>query len=127
MLSDPIEITQASVDYDFVRTGMSANGAQYQTADGLLRLTIAHQRSGKGSQSRLRHEIRLDFDEVGADPFVGDLSHKYTGSVYLVVNVPDTGSSISAADAVNQVDKVAKILGSASSWDKLLRVVQGES
>jgi hypothetical protein len=43
------------------------------------------------------------------------------------VNVPDTGSSISAADAVNQVDKVAKILGSASSWDKLLRVVQGES
>jgi hypothetical protein len=126
MFGDPITITQSSVDFVFPRVGLSANGAQYTTADRLRSLNIAHSRTGSGSNVRLRHEARLDFSEIGADPFVSGVNHQYTGSVYLVINLPDLGSSITTADAVSEFDKLQKFLN-ASSNGNLTRLIQGES
>jgi len=129
MLADPISITQSAVAYNFVRTGMSANGAQYRTSNGLRDLSIAHSLTGKGSNTRARHEVRLNFADVGADPFVGDLNRRYEGSLYLVANLPSplAATSFATADINAEFDKLTKILGSASSWDIFDRVIQGES
>jgi len=127
MLTDPIEFTQSAVDYDFVRTGVSANGAQYRTADGLRRLGVVHQQTGKGNNARNRIEVRLDTDEVGADAFVDGLSHLFTHSVYTVFNVPVLGtSSFTVADSVSEHDKLLRILD-GGSMIRLTRILQGES
>lgn len=128
MLGDPITITQSSVDIDYLLTGISANGARYRTEDG-EGLTITHQQSGRGQSARDRHEMRINFFEVGADPFVGDLNRRYEGSLYLVVNLPSPleATSFTTTDVHNAFDRLVKITNVGTNYAALDRVIRGES
>lgn len=82
MLADPQTIASTAV----ACISKNDNRSIYQSADGILKLTISHSVSGK----RTRHLIRFDQYLVAEDP-LSAVNVSQQAAVYMVIDEPDFG------------------------------------
>nr|UUW21132.1 MAG: hypothetical protein [Sanya steitz-like virus 3] len=108
MLSDPQSQTIGGVATSLPRVSSETNKSVYSTADGNQKLTISHL-YGK----RYRRTVRMDFRKVAADPLNAAQNLNYSGSVYLVIDQPPVGYSVT--EIVNQVVALADWLKASTN------------
>lgn len=118
MFSDPQTVTVATVANPLPRVDTGDMSATYTNGDETLSLTISHIRSNK---NRVRHMVRLDFNEIAADQFVPAENRRITGSTYLVIDEPASGFTEAAL-----LNKVKGLVGWLSDAN-LTKVIAGES
>jgi hypothetical protein len=89
MFADPSVVKVATVNQNFVRTGISANIGTftYIDADGNRHQLVIKQNETK---SRFRRECRLTMDKDYTNPISG-LTTPVSTSVYLVIDEPKAG------------------------------------
>lgn len=117
--SDPQSITVDADTMSLPRIGFGLNNGQFQTADGLLKLTVSH-----AYNKRTRRVVRLDVKKTAADPLYPDTNKVRTLSAYLVVDTEPEGFSV--AEQREFVEGLTGFL-TASSSAALTKVLGGES
>jgi hypothetical protein len=117
--ADPQSITVNAVPISLPRTGSSANGGTFTSADTLTKMTISH-----NNGNRTRHLLRVDSSKVASDPFITGVSTKQNLAAYLVVDVPPSGFTVAEAKFV--VDALVAYL-TASSGAKVTQLLGGEN
>jgi hypothetical protein len=117
--ADPQSITINAVALTLARVTQDPTGS-FVTSDALVKETIGQSVSSKGRSRRL---IRLDHSKVAANPFDSTLNAKYNMAVYVVVDVPDVGYTITEQKQVT--DGFMTYL-TASSGAKMLQLLGGE-
>lgn len=83
---DPQTITISGTTTPLPRVNTGNNGAEYLSADGLIRLS-ANSAYGR----RTRRVLRLDHSKVSADVFLPEQNVKSSMSNYIVFDVPSVG------------------------------------
>lgn len=117
--SDPQSITINAVALTLARVAQDPQGS-FLTSDALVKETIGQQQSSDG---RFRRLIRLDHSKVAANPFDSSLNAIYKMAVYLVVDVPSVGYTVTEQKQVT--DGFTAYL-TASSGAKMLQLLGGE-
>lgn len=118
MYSDPQNLTVSGVAKTLNRTGSTATGGEFASADRALQMSVAHQYG-----RRTRHVIKLKSDSLVANPLVAGQNVNQSMSVALTVDVP-TGYDIATAKAA--VDSLLANL-SATSGANVTKLLGGES
>jgi hypothetical protein len=117
--ADPQSVTINSVAQSLARTGSSDGAGSFSKDDGSVKLKITHTYA-----KRTRRFIRLDHTKIAADPLMPSTNALYNLGVYLVVDVPKSGYTIT-----EQKQIVDGLLGhlTASSGARLTQLLGGES
>lgn len=115
--ADPITINDGTAR-TLARTGFTANGGSFRSADGLYNVTVSHS-YGK----RNRTVARLDVTKVAADPLLAGVNVQASMSAYLVIDAPVTG--FSSAEQVSEAAALCTWL-TASTNAQLVKLVGGE-
>lgn len=118
MYSDPQTLTVSGVGKTLNRTGSTATGGEFATADRAYLLSVAHQYG-----RRTRHVVKLKFDSLVANPLVSGQNVNQSMSIALTVDVPagyDTATAKAAVDAL-----IANL--SATSGANITKLLGGES
>lgn len=118
-LADPQAFTVGTLQSAPRIPGSSIDGGAFKTGDQQFTLSIA-QVYGK----RIRREVRLDQKKIVADPLFASQNREVASSVYLVVNHPPQGFSVTELK-----DLVKGLLGNltASTDANLIKVLGGEA
>ena len=119
--TDPQSVTINAVAVSLPRTGIGPSSGSFQSNDGLVRLSIAHQST---NAKRHRHTIRIDHAKIAADPFVGTTNARYNMQAYMVVDVPIVGYTV--AEAKQVVDELVAYLA-ASTGANVTKLLGNES
>jgi hypothetical protein len=124
MLADPQTVTIGGSTYTLPRTGTGENTATYTKDDGTVSLRVSHRKSNGGREKRVQTLIRLDTTDIAADPLQAGINREATVKVWLVIDRPTVGVSLTSA-----VDKAKGLLGalSATSYALLTKITGGES
>jgi hypothetical protein len=85
MLSDPQSVTVNAVAQSLPAISRDAKTSTYRKDDGSYELIISHD-----EKNRNRRVVRLNHKKIAADPFTAD-NVEFTSSMYLVIDVPQTG------------------------------------
>jgi hypothetical protein len=117
MFADPV-VTIGGTPYTMPRTGSTENSGLFATSDTAFKFRVSHT-TGK----RNRHQIRLQFDTLSANPLISGQNITQSISTYLVVDVPP-GYSVVAAKSL--VDGFVAYLA-ASSGAAVGKLLGGES
>lgn len=117
--ADPQSVTINAVAQTLPRVETQGSRSVYRKDDGTVSLTISHQKVA----GRSRRMVRLDHSKIAADVFTSD-NLKYTTSVWLVADVPDTGYSVVEQKQI--VDALTAYL-TASSGARATQLLGGES
>jgi len=117
--SDPQSITINAVALSLARVAQDPQGT-FLTSDGLVGEVIGQSNSGK---DRFRRVLRLNHSKVAANPFDSSLNALYNMSVYVVVDVPRVGYTVTEQKQVT--DGFMTYL-TASSGAKMLQLLGGE-
>lgn len=116
--TDPQSITISGSALTLPRTSNGVNSSVYTAADstGLLRISSAY---GK----RNRRTVRLEHSKIAADPLTS-VNQKYSMTVYMVVDEPVVGYTLTERQAV-----VAGLSGwlTASSGANVAKLLGGEN
>jgi hypothetical protein len=120
MFADPQSVTINAVANSLPRTSSGVNNGAFTKDDGLVGLSISHQKSGK----KTRRLIRLNHAKIAADPLLAGVNVKASMAAYLVVEVPETGYTVVEAKQV--VDGLTAYL-TASSGANVTKLLGGES
>lgn len=87
-LTDPQAITIAPASaLSLPRTGVGINKSDYVSADGLVKLSLAHTYG-----RRTRRVMRVDHSKIAPDPFRPAENVKVSMSLYMVFDIPPTGA-----------------------------------
>lgn len=97
--ADPQSITVNAVAKSLARIESKGLLSTYQTADGLFKFTVSHQRTGSGRNIRIRSMVRVDQKAIVADPLTAVNDYETLGC-YFVIDRPEVGFS---ATEVNYV------------------------
>jgi hypothetical protein len=117
--SDPQSITINAVALSLARVTQDPQGT-FITSDALVKETIGQSANGNGRSRRL---LRLDHSKIAANPFDSTLNAKYSMAVYVVVDVPAVGYTVTEQKQVT--DGFMTYL-TASSGAKMLQLLSGE-
>jgi hypothetical protein len=117
--ADPQSVTINAVAQSMPRTGSGLNTGTFTQDDGTNSLVISHT-YGK----RTRRSIRLNDNKIAANPFDTARNEKVSMSVYVVVDVPPQGYTITEQKYV--VDALVAYL-TASSGAKVTQLLGGEN
>ena len=117
--ADPQSVTINAVAQSLPRTSSGVNSGNFSKDDGTVKLGIAHQ-TGK----RIRRTIRLDHQKYAADPLVSSQNVLRSMSVYVVVDVPLQGYTITEQKQI--VDGLTAYL-TASSGARVTQLLGGEN
>jgi len=117
--ADPQSVTIATVANPLPRISSGVNNGAFASADGTVKLSVSHT-YGK----RTRRMIRLDTSKIAADPFTVGQSNQVSMSVYLVVDVPKQGYTLT--EQSNLVKALTDYL-SASSNARTTQLLGGEN
>jgi hypothetical protein len=115
--ADPITVNDGTA-HTLARTGFSANGGTFRSADGLFDVAISHS-YGK----RNRTIARLNVKKIAADPLLAGVNVQASMSAYLVIDAPVTG--FSSAEQVSEAAALCTWL-TASTNAQLVKLVGGE-
>lgn len=117
--ADPQTITINAVAQVCNRTDQDPKGI-FVTADGLVKESIGQEQNGNGRYRRL---LRLDHSKIAANPFDSTLNARYNMAVYVVVDVPQVGYTVTEQKQVT--DGFMTYL-TASSGAVMLKLLGGE-
>lgn len=118
--SDPITITLPTGGAKiFPRVGSGSYSGQFQTADGLRTVQIAH-----SLKRRNRHTIRLDSKKTVADVVVPTNNTIASMSAYLVIDVPVFGYT--TAEMADETNGLLAYL-TASTYANVTKLLGNES
>lgn len=120
MFSDPQTVTVNAVAQTLPAISREPKSSTYREDVGEYELVISHQENGK----RNRRVIRLNRKIVTADPFIPAQNVEVSHSVYLVVDTPIAGFTITQVK-----DDIVGLCGwlTASSAAATVKVLGGES
>jgi len=114
--TDPQSITINAVPYSMPRIESENTKSLYSTSDQGVKMTISHQ----VTKGRTRRMVRIDKRVIATDPLMATNQYQSLG-VYVVLDVPDFGFSITDIDNVVQGFKswlttanVTKVCGAES-------------
>ena len=93
--ADPQSIKISGVTTSLPRVSTGKFESIYESADGLIKLSAAHQ-TGK----RKRRVIRIDVSKITADPFIPANNVEVSTSIYIVFDIPSVGYSNAEMKAV---------------------------
>jgi len=117
--ADPQSITINAVALSLARVTQDPLGT-FVTSDALVKESVGQQVSANGRYRRL---IRLDHSKIASNPFDSTLNAKYNMAVYVVVDVPGVGYTVTEQKQVT--DGFMAYL-TASSGAKMLQLLGGE-
>jgi hypothetical protein len=117
--TDPQTVTISGTPISLPRTSSLKDGAEYTSADGLVKLTASH-----AYGRRNRRVLRLDHSKVSADPYLPATNVKVSMSNYMVFDIPVAGYTSAEALAVYQGFKTQF---TASTDALITKLLQGES
>lgn len=117
--ADPQSVTVNAVAKSLPRTGSAESSGSFKTADGEFALDVKH-----AYARRNRREIRLTQTKTAPDALVPSQNVVLSMSVYMVVDIPKNGFSVTEQKYV--VDALSAYL-SASSGAKVTQLLGGES
>jgi hypothetical protein len=89
VFADPQSVTINAVANSLPRISSSDLAGAFSKDDSNVILKLNH-----SVGRRMRHTVRLDHRKIAADPFVGSLNAQYSMSVYMVVDVPLVGYTV---------------------------------
>lgn len=92
-LADPQTVTVDSIAQVMPRVSSGANTSTYRTNDGTHELVLSH----TYAKARQRHSVRMNFSKIAPDPFKSDDNLAFSGSTYLVVDLPAYGYIVADA------------------------------
>lgn len=113
--TDPQTITISAVTTPLPRVSNRANGSDYQSADGLIKLS-ADNAYGR----RVRRVLRIDHSKVSADVFIPSQNVKQSMSCYIVFDIPVAGYTNAEVLAVYAGLKTQMTASSDALISKLL-------
>lgn len=117
--SDPQSLTINAVPNTLPRISSGPNSGAFSNADGTVRMSVSHA-YGK----RIRRTMRVDASKIGTDPVYPGQNVRSSMSVYIVVDTPVVGYTVTEAKQV--VDAlVAKL--SASTGASVAQLLGGEN
>lgn len=114
--ADPQSVTVNAVAKSLANIERSGKSSTYRMSGGDISFRISHSEA-----KRNRRTVRLDFQKIAADPFDADLNQKFTGSAYVVIDVPPIGFTDTEVK-----DYVLGLTGWLTSAN-VLKVLGGES
>lgn len=117
--ADPSSVTISGSAISLPRTSSGVNAGTFTSADGLTKLDVTHA-YGK----RNRRQLRLTVSKTSADPIIPAQNTVSSMSVYMVVDVPKVGYSVTEQKAV--VDAFAAYL-TASTGAQVTKLLGGEN
>lgn len=88
MFADPQSVTINAVAVSLPRTLSDGGIGEFVSADGLTKLTIKQNSTGK----RFRREARLTITKIASDPLTA-VNQSISTSVYIVIDEPSWGFS----------------------------------
>lgn len=117
--ADPQAIDVGSGTLSLPRVSTSPTSGTFQVSSGEVKLTVSH-----AVNKRARRSVRVDVQKVVPDPLFPATNVPRSASVYLVVDAPLTGFTIT-----EQHDLLAALAGylQASSGAKAIQFLGGES
>lgn len=118
-LTDPQSVTISGTAISLPRTSSTASASTYSSADNAVSEVISHA-YGK----RNRRSVRLNHSKFAPDPLFPTSNVPYNMAVYLVVDVPKVGYSVTEQKAI--VDGLIAQLN-ASSGALITKVLGGEN
>nr|QDH89468.1 MAG: hypothetical protein H1Bulk29281e3660_000002 [Leviviridae sp.] len=119
MLTDPQSITVNGSGISLPAISRGDNTSTYQSADGLMKLTVSHQYG-----RRKRTLIRFDQTKTAADPLVSTVNNVYSESVQVVIDRPLAGFTTAESNFLLQ--GVAGVL-TASSGNLAASILGGQN
>lgn len=117
--ADPQSVTINGVATSLPRTSSGTNSGSFGSSDGLVTESVSHA-YGK----RVRRTIRLNQSKFTADPLVPSQNIRPSMSVYMVVDAPVLGFSVTEQKYL--VDAFTAYL-TASSGAKVTQLLGGEN
>jgi hypothetical protein len=117
--ADPQSVTINGVATSLPRTGSGDASGNFTAADGSVQLKVSHVYG-----RRTRREIRLIQTKTSSDPLIPSQNVVSSMSVYLVVDAPKNGFSVTEEKYL--LDAIVAYLG-ASSGAKGAQLLGGES
>ena len=121
-LTDPQKFKEvAGTEVTAPRVSAGDFKSVYETSDGLNKLTLSTTTS---NSSRRRHLVRIDVEKVATNPFEEARKEPVSMSVYLVVDRPSTGYSVTEAKKL--VEGLVGLI-SASTYTVTEKLLGGES
>jgi hypothetical protein len=117
--ADPQSVTIASNTVSLPRTSSGTNSGVFTSNDGTAKLSVSHTFA-----KRNRHQFRLDFSKIAADPLIAGNNVEYSMSAYLVVDEPPVGFTV--AEGTDVVKGLVGLL-SASSYAAVTKFLGGEN
>jgi hypothetical protein len=121
-LTDPQKFKEVSeTEVTAPRVSSGDFKSMYETSDGLNKLTVSTTTS---NNNRRRHLVRIDVEKLATNIYEESKKQAVSMSVYLVVDRPVNGFTVSEAKKL-----VAGLVGllSASSYSLTEKVLGGES
>lgn len=117
--ADPQSVTINAVANSLPRISSGVNQGAFQKDDATVKLSVSHQYG-----SRNRRTVRLDHQKYAADPLVSSTNVLRSMSVYVVVDTPIQGYTITEQKQI--VDALTAYL-TASSGAKVTQLLGGEN
>jgi hypothetical protein len=117
--ADPQTVTINAVPHTLPRVSSSPNAGIFQKDDSTVKLSVSH-----AYNKRTRRTIRLDHRKNAPDPLMPATNVPYSMSVYIVVDAPAVGYSVTEAKQI--VDGLTAYL-TASSGARVTQLLGGEN
>lgn len=117
--TDPQSVTISGTAVSLPRTSSGTNAGGFTSADGSVRLDVS---SSYGK--RTRRTIRLTQSKISADPLIPSQNTRSSMSVYMVVDHPVNGFTVTEEKAL--VDAFTAYL-SASTGARVTQLLGGEN
>lgn len=86
MFADPQSITVNAVPISLPAVSRSDTSSVYSSSDSTVQLKIQRQ-----VKNRKRFNVRIDFKKVASDPFDTAKNAEFSGTVYLIMDMPHVG------------------------------------
>lgn len=116
MLSDPQSVTINAVAVSLPAVSRGVNNSKYQSSDGNVLFSISHDLG----TSRTRRLVRIDQQKIAADPLISAQSIVYKMAIYLVVDIPKTGFTITEQNYLLAAFTTWLTTGSGANMTKVL-------
>jgi hypothetical protein len=117
--ADPQSITISGTANSLPRIGSGPGTGDFAKDDGNVALRIQHSLG-----RRNRHNLKLSFKKVAADPFLSGVNQEYSMSINFTIDLPPVGFTNTEAKAV--ADGLIAYL-SASTGARLTQLLGGEN
>lgn len=117
--ADPQSITINSVTTSLPRVSSGVNQGGFLSNDGTIAFKVSHS-YGK----RIRRSVRVDVAKIAPDPLISANNIRYSASVFLVVDQPITGFTVTE---LQQILTGFRAQLAASSDADIIKLLGGEN